>query len=77
MATSIIPRSELRKSGTGNIIVGFAELPVIRKNGQTGWAIPGGGGEQIIFDKAQALLFAQHLDQIIRKNVDKTGRTLQ
>lgn len=54
------------KYTTPNIIVGRAELHTINlRNGQTGWATPGGG---VITDRKKAIAYAKRMDSIIEFN---------
>lgn len=73
MATSIIPKSSVRKEGAANIIMGFAELPTIETPEGTCWVLP---GSEVICDPLLAKKRAEHLDIVIRDNMKKTGRPL-
>jgi len=61
MATSVIPKSEMRKDD--NIRVGYGEVPSITVEGVPGWGLPGG---KIVFQEREAIAFAQQLDSEIR-----------
>lgn len=61
MATSVIPKSEMRKDD--NIRFGYGEVPAITVKGVPGWGLPGG---HIIFQEKEALAFAEQLDAEIR-----------
>lgn len=73
MATSIIPKSEVREEGKDNVIHGYAELPAIDSDEGQFWALP---GNIKIFDRLEAQSAAKKLDATIRKNMKKTGRNL-
>ena len=73
MATSIIPKSTVRKEGAEHIIMGFAELPTIETPEGTCWVLP---GSEVICDPTLAKERAERLDTVIRDNIEKTGRTL-
>ena len=57
MATSVIPKSEIRRND--NIQFGYAEVPAVEVEGITGWGLPGG---QVTFSESEALAFAKQLD---------------
>lgn len=62
MATSIIPKSEIRQI-TG-ISVGYGEVPAIAIGGIEGWALP---GNIFTLDRHVAMEMAARLDRTIRK----------
>jgi len=61
MATSTIPKSEMRRND--NICFGYGELPAIEVEGVPAWGLPGG---QVVFQEREALAFAEQLDTEIR-----------
>lgn len=65
MATSIIPKSEFRKSRS--IIVGYGEVPeIITPEGAQGWGLCGG---IITFSEKEAIMYAKKLDATIRRKL--------
>lgn len=65
MATSIIPKSEFRKSRS--IIVGYGEVPeIITEDGIQGWGLLGG---LITFSEKEALAYAYDLDCEIKRKM--------
>lgn len=73
MATAIIPKSAVRKEGANNLLHGYAELPSIETEDGTCWVLP---GNIIICDPEEANKAASNLDNLIRTNVRKSGRSL-
>ena len=73
MAAAIIPKSAARKEGQNNLIHGFAELPAIETENGTCWVMP---GNIVVCDPREALESASLLDNLIRENVRKSGRSL-
>ena len=61
MATSVIPKSEMRKDD--NIRFGYGEVPAITVEGVQGWGLPGG---KVVFTEKEAIDFAEQLDLEIR-----------
>lgn len=61
MATSVIPKSEIRRND--NIQVGYGEVPSVEVEGVPGWGLPGG---LVTFSEAKAREFAAQLDSEIR-----------
>ena len=62
MATSIIPKSEFRKSRS--IIVGYGEVPeIITPEGARGWGLLGG---LVTYSEKEAVKYAYELDRQIR-----------
>ena len=72
MATSVVPKSELRENN--NISVGYGEVPaVMRANGQTCWGLPNG---EVTCDPQRAKEFASKLDQTIRANMNDISQLM-
>jgi hypothetical protein len=64
MATSVIPKSEIRRND--NIQVGYGEVPAVEVEGILGWGLPGG---LVTFSEAEARQFAAQLDTEIRQRL--------
>lgn len=67
MATSITPKSEMRK--VRSISVGYGEVPTIEVDGRTGWGLP---GARVTFCVEEAKAMAAQLDAVIRQATSTT-----
>ena len=66
MATSVIPKSEIRRND--NIIDGYGEVPafICEETGRQGWGLPGG---HVTYDEAEARQFAGRLKAHLKRTV--------
>lgn len=66
MATSVIPKSEIRRND--NISEGYGEVPAFlcEETGRTCWGLPGGA---VTYDEEEARLFAGKLNQHLLRTV--------
>lgn len=72
MATSVVPKSELRKND--NISVGYGEVPAVEQpGGETCWGLPNG---EIECDPDKAEAYARKLDETIRANMTDIGQLM-
>jgi len=56
-----------------DVVVGFGHVKAVQVRGKVHWELPGGETTES-FEEAQAI--AERLDKVIRKNSQKTGRSL-
>lgn len=71
MATSITPKSELRRND--NVIVGYGEVPGIEIEGKPAWGFP---GRKVTFCIDEAKAMARQLDELIRPALQRKPRSL-
>lgn len=70
MAVAIPSKDEITND---NIRVGLAELIAVKHRGKTYWELPGGGRTS---SRPHAMDYARRLDQMIRRNQERTGQSL-
>lgn len=72
MATSVIPKSEIRRND--NISEGWGEVPAFlcEETGRIGWGLPGG---EVTYNEAEARLYAGKLNQLLLR-ITKNPRQL-
>ena len=58
---------------TDNVIVGMGEVPAMRTPSGLCWILP---GNEVTYNKEEAVEVATRLDRIIRANLSKYKRTL-
>ena len=71
MATSITPKSELRK--VTSISKGYGEVPVVEVDGKQGWGLP---GRRITYCIDEAMAMAARLDADIRNRLQRYPRQM-
>lgn len=64
MATSVIPKSEMRRNE--NIAIGYGEVPAVYEMGRVAWGLPGG---RLTYCPEEAKKYAKRLDGQIRKTL--------